>query len=79
MGGSRYARPVAALLACATLLSACGSSSEGPSRPGARIGEAGPAPGAPPVGSPGMERAPASVLAASVVAGADALFATGLA
>ncbi len=71
----RYGRPFVALLVCAAVLSACGGD-EGPSRPGSRIGEAGPEPGAPPVGAPGMERGPASVWAAAALGGADVLFAT---
>ncbi len=68
---------LAALLACGAVLSACGGDG-GPSRPGSRIGEAGPEPRPPAVGSPDMERAPASVWAASVLGGADALLATSV-
>ncbi len=77
MSGSRYGGLAAVLLVCGAVLSACGGD-EGPSRPGSRIGEAGPEPGPPAVGSPGMERASASVWAAAVVAGADALVATSV-
>ena len=72
-----YGRLAAALLACGAVLSACGGDG-GPSRPGSRIGEAGPEPRPPAVGPPGMEMAPASVWAASVLGGADALFATSV-
>ena len=72
-----YGRLVAALLACGAVLSACGGDG-GPSRPGSRIGEAGPEPRPPAVGAPDMETAPASVWAASVLGGADALFATSV-
>ena len=77
MRGSGYGRLVAALLACGALLSACGGD-EGPSRPGTTIGEAGPEPGARPVGPPGMETGPASEWAASALGAADALFATSV-
>ncbi len=72
-----YGRLAAALLACGAVLSACGGDG-GPSRPGSRIGEAGPEPRPPAVRPPGMETAPVSVWAASVLGGADALFATGV-
>ena len=76
MGGSGYGPPVAALLACAAVLSACGGDG-GPSRPGTRIGEPGPEPGPPGV-SPVGPTAPASVWAAAALGGADVLFATSL-
>ena len=66
------------MLVVLVLLAGCGGGGEGPSRPGSRIGEAGPKPGVPAVGTPGMESGPASVWAAAVVGGADALFATGV-
>ena len=44
MFGSGYGRLAAVLLACGAVLSACGGG-EGLSRPGSRIGEAGPVPG----------------------------------
>ena len=72
-----YGHLAAALLACGAVLSACGGDG-GPSRPGSRIGEAGPESRPPAVRPPGMETAPASVWAASVLGGADALFATGV-
>lgn len=65
-----------AMLVVLVLLAGCGSGNEGPSRPGSRIVEAGPDPGVPVVGSPGVERAPASQWAASLVEGADVLFAS---
>ena len=77
MRGSGYGRLAAALLVCGGVLSACGGD-EGPSRPGSRIGEAGPEPGEPPVRPPGRVGPPASVWAASVVGRADALVATSV-
>ena len=77
MRGSGHGRSLAALLVCGAVLSACGGDG-GPSRPGSRIGEAGPEPRPPAVGSPDMEAAPASVWAAAVLGAADALFATGV-
>ena len=72
-----YGRLIAALLACGAVLSGCGGDG-GPSRPGSRIGEAGPEPRPPAVRPPEMEPAPASVRAASVLGGANTLFATGV-
>lgn len=77
MRGVKYGLLVAALVGCGAVLAACGGD-ERPSRPGTRIGEAGPEPGVPAVGVPDMETGPASVWAASVVGGADALFATSV-
>ena len=77
MRGSRHGRPLAALLVCGAVLSACRGDG-GPSRPGSRIAEAGPKPRPPAVGSPDMEAGPASVWAAAVLGAADALFATSV-
>ena len=66
------------MLVVLALLAGCGGGGEGPSRPGSRIAEAGPKPGAPAGGTPGIESGQASVMAAAVTGGADALFATGV-
>lgn len=78
MRGSKYGSLVAVLLACGVVLSACGGGDEGPSRPGSRIGEAGPEAGAPAVGSPGIETVPVSARAASILVSADAVHATSV-
>ena len=75
MCGWKYGRPVAVLLVCGAVLSACGGG-EGPSRPGSRIGEAGPEPGERTTPLPEDGGRAASVWAASVLGRADALFAT---
>ncbi len=72
-----YGRLAAALLACGALLSACGGDG-GPSRPAARIAPAGPEPGERTTPLPEDGERAASVRAASVLGGVDALFATGV-
>lgn len=66
------------MLVVPVVLAGCGGGGEGPSRPGSRIGEAGPEPGEPAVGARGVESGAAPMRAAAIVAGADALFATGV-
>ena len=78
VGRAGMAPLLVVMLVVLVLLAGCGGDGEGPTRPGSRIGEAGPKPGTPAVGAPGIESGPASVWAAAVVGGADALFATGV-
>ena len=78
MRGWKYGSLVAVLLACGAALSACGGGDEGPSRPGSRIGEAGPEPGESAIGSSDTEEAPTSARAASILVSADTVHATSV-